>query len=61
MIANFLKLLLSFLFIKKILRLDNLKTKTIMNAKTSVFVICVGTIIYLLLYILHDCAIKQNP
>ena len=26
-----------------------------MNAKTSVFVICVAAIIYLLLYNLHDC------
>ena len=36
-----------------------------MNSKISVFVVCVEAIIYLLLYILHDCTfnpflIKQN-
>ena len=30
-----------------------------MNAKISVFVICVETIIYLSLYILHDCTFKD--
>ena len=35
------------------LRLNNLKTRTVMNAKTSVFVICVEAIIYML-YNLHD-------
>ena len=29
-----------------------------MNAKKSVFVICVEAIIYLLLYDLHDCTFK---
>ena len=29
-----------------------------MNAKISVFVICVETIIYLLVYKLHDCTFK---
>ena len=29
-----------------------------MNAKTSVFVICVEAIIFLLLYNLHDCTFK---
>ena len=29
-----------------------------MNAKISVFVICVEVIIYLLLYNLHDCSFK---
>ena len=29
-----------------------------MNAKISVFVICVEAIIYLLLYNLHDCTFK---
>ena len=38
---------------KKTLRLNNLKTRTAMKAKISVF-ICVGAIIYLLLYNLHD-------
>ena len=30
-----------------------------MNAKTSVFVICVETIIYLSLYNLHGCTFKS--
>ena len=29
-----------------------------MNAKISVFVICVETIIYLSLYTVHDCTFK---
>ena len=37
---------MSFLFINKTLRLSNLKTRTAMNAKNSVFVICVEVIIY---------------
>ena len=51
-VAYFLTFLLSFLFINKTLRLNNLKTRTAMNV---VFVICVETIIYLLLCNLHDC------
>ena len=31
-----------------------------MNAKISVFVICVAAIIYLLQYNLHDCTFKSN-
>ena len=31
-----------------------------MNAKISVFVICVNAIIYLILYNLHDCTFKLN-
>ena len=31
-----------------------------MNAKTSVFVMCVEAIIYLLLYNLHDCTFKRE-
>ena len=31
-----------------------------MNAKISVFVICVEAIIYLLLYNLHDCIVNTN-
>ena len=30
-----------------------------MNAKISVFVICVEAIMYLLLYNLHDCTLKK--
>ena len=48
-----------FLFINKTLRLNNLKTRTAMNAKISVFVICVEAIIYLLLYNLHDCTFSS--
>ena len=31
-----------------------------MNAKVSVFAICVEAIIYLLLYNLHDCTFKYS-
>ena len=37
---NFQQFLLSFLFINKTLRLNNLNTRTATNAKISVFVIC---------------------
>ena len=47
-------LLLSFLFLNKTLRLNNLKTRTAMNGKISVFAICVEVIIYVLLFNLHD-------
>ena len=50
--------LLSFLFINNTLRLNNLKTTTAINAKISVFVICVEETIYLLLYNLHDNTFK---
>ena len=46
---------MSFLFINKTLRLNNLKTRTTVNAKISVFVICLEAIIYLLLFNLHNC------
>ena len=52
-----------FLFIKKTLRLNESKTKTVMNAETSVFGICVEVIIYLpfVLYNLHDyCTFNQE-
>ena len=45
---------MSFLFVNKTLPLTNKETRTAMNAKISVFLICVETIIYLLLYNLHD-------
>ena len=35
--------------------LNNLKTRAAMNAKISMFVICVQVITYLLIYNLHDC------
>ena len=37
-------------------QLINLKTRTTVNAKISVLVICVEAILYLLLYHLRDCA-----
>ena len=42
------------------MRLNNLKTKTVMNAKISVFAICVEVIIYLLIYNLHGCTFKAQ-
>ena len=48
-----------FLFINKILGLNNLKTRSVTNAKISVLVIGVEAIIYLLLYNLHDCTFKK--
>ena len=47
-----------FQFINKTLRLNNLKTRVVMNAKISVFVTYVETIMYLLLNNLHDCIFK---
>ena len=39
---------------------NNLKTRTAMNAKISVFFICVETIIYFFIYNLHDCTFNVN-
>ena len=47
-----------FLFINKTLRFNNLKNRAAMNAKTSMFVICVEAIMYLSLYNLHDNTLK---
>ena len=44
-----------FLFVNKTLPLNNFKTRTDINAKISVFIVCLEAIIYLLLYNLHDC------
>ena len=41
---------MSFLFVNKTILLINLKTRTAMNAKVSVFVICVEAIIYWLIW-----------
>ena len=49
-----------FLFINKTLWLNNLKTSTAMNAKTSVFVVCVEAIVYLLVYNFHDCTFNHD-
>ena len=40
------------------LRLNNVKTRTAMNVKVSLFVIYVEAIIYFLLYNLQDCTFK---
>ena len=49
------------MLMNKTLRLNNLKTRTVINTKTSVFVICVEVIIYLLLYNFHACTLKYCP
>ena len=46
------------MFISKPLRFNNLKTRTAMNMKISVFVIRVELVTYLFLYNLHDCTFK---
>ena len=46
---------MSFLFISKTLRLNNLKTRAAKNENILVFVICIEAIIYWLLYNFHDC------
>ena len=46
---------MSFPFRSKNLWLNNSKTRTAMNVKISLFVICVETITYSLLHNLHDC------
>ena len=38
----------------------SVKTRTAMNMVISVLVICVETVIYLLLYKLHDCTFNGN-
>ena len=47
------------LLINKTLRLNTLKTRAAMNAKLSVFDICVEVIIYLLSHNLHDCTFNN--
>ena len=49
---------MSFLFISKHLRLNSLRTRTTMNAKICVFVICVEAIMCLLLYNLQTVPLK---
>ena len=51
---------MSLLFINETLRLNNLKTTTVINAKISVFIICVKAVIYLLLYDLHNCTFNSD-
>ena len=59
-VAYFLMISTIFYVYKKNLQLNTSKTKTAMNAKISIFVICVESIIYLLLHNLHDCTFKAN-
>ena len=59
-VAYFLTVSIVFLFKTKTLRLNNLKTRTALNAKISVFVICVEVIMYLLLHNLHDCTFNLD-
>ena len=51
---------MSFRFTSTTLRFSNLKTRTVMNAKISVFVICVEAIMYLLLHSPHAFTFKKN-
>ena len=51
-VGYFVTVSLSFLFINKRLRLNELKTRNVMNAKILVFVTCAESIKYLLL---HSC------
>ena len=46
---------MSVLLVNKILRLNNVKTRTPVDAKILIIVICVEATIYLLLYNLHGC------
>ena len=48
------------MFTNKTLRRNYLKTRTAMDAKVSVFVMCVEAIIYLLLYHLRDCTFNKD-
>ena len=45
---------MSFRFINKTLGVNNLKTRKGINAKISVFLVCVEAVIYLLLHNLHS-------
>ena len=52
---------MSFVFINKTLQLNNLKTRTALSVKSSVFVTCLEAIVYLWLYNLQDCNFKFCP
>ena len=54
----FSQFLFSLLFI--IIGSITWKTRTAMNAKISVFVVCFEAITYLLLYNLHDCTFEKR-
>ena len=54
-----MKVSIAFSVYKKTLQVNNLKTRTAMNAKISGFLICIEVIIYLLLDNLHDCTFNN--
>ena len=49
---------MSLLFINKTLLFNNLKTRSAINVKISVFVLSIEAVIYFLLCNLHDCIFK---
>ena len=49
-----------FVVYKQNLTAHNLKNRTAVNVKISVFVICVEAITYLLLYNSHDCTFNKS-
>ena len=49
-----------FLFTNKSLKHNNIKTRTAMSARISVFVICIEAIIYFLLCKFHHCTFKST-
>ena len=51
---------MTFLLRNNTLRPNNLKTRTAVNAKISVFVVCVEAIIYLLLHDLYGCTLNLS-
>ena len=57
--AYFLTVSIIFSIYEQNCTLNNLKTRTAINANISVFVVCVETVIYLSLYNLHDCTFKE--
>ena len=48
------------MLVNKRLRFNKLKAMAAMDARISLFVICVKAVIYLLQYNLHDCTFKTN-
>ena len=57
-VAYFLTISIVFPVYKQNFTTQYLKTRTAMNAKTSVFGICVEGIVHLLLSNLHNCTFK---
>ena len=59
-VAYFLTVSIVVSVYKQNLRLNNLKTRTAINAKISVFIFCVEAIIYLLSSNLHGCTLRSQ-